>query len=327
MPANTVEAEWRVRMTSPSGSPAIQVHTPIFDRQASTARVEDTAITEVKHADNSVSTRTVVNDAITEPKHGPLSASTRVLANLAVTNGKTGNDAQDPRTIAADAIETVHLSTGLAVDGTITTGSGLTIGGIDAHDIDFPGTAAIADTGTGLFFRAVSVAVFSDSGTYTGTWAPPSSREIKTAIKPVTIEAARGLLKLEPATYRYRADWQRERNRRVIEAQDVPERWERDPDRPGKKRRRPATRTRRRHVGVMVEDVIKAGLGEATSRDERGKPNGVDYSLLTPYLIRLAQDQEERIATLEAVINQLTRTPAPDPAPSSRKSRSLRRAQ
>lgn len=315
MPSDSIKAEWRVRMTSPSGGAVIQVHTPIFDRQASTARVEDGAIVEVKHANDSVSTRTVVNDAITEPKHAALSASTRVINNLAVTNGKTADDAQDPRTIGADAIETVHLSSNLAVDGTVTTADGLTIGGLDASNIDFPGTGAIGDTGTGMFFTA-DVAAFSGSGTYDGTWTDPSARDSKVAVKPITVDQARALLDLAPITYKRREAWQREKHKRVIKDREIPEHWEKDPRRPGKKRRVPAKTIKgkvipgrvdpRRRAGLFVEDVAAAGLEEVISRDAAGKPDGIDYGKLTPYLLRLIQDQNERIAVLEAASQSST---------------------
>jgi hypothetical protein len=103
MPPNTVEAEWRARMTSPSGGAVVQVHTPIFDRQASTGRVEVAAIITDRLADEAV-----VGGTGTGAK----------IAFRTIVADNSGDDSNVARTLhPTDNLTTKHASTGALIQG------------------------------------------------------------------------------------------------------------------------------------------------------------------------------------------------------------------
>ncbi|WP_082989705.1 tail fiber domain-containing protein [Christensenella intestinihominis] len=52
-------------------------------------------------------------------------------------------------------------------------------------------------------------------------------------------------------------------------------------------------------TGVIAEQLHAIGLTAPVNYDREGRPDAVDYSKFTPYLIGLAQEQEKRIAELE----------------------------
>lgn len=53
-------------------------------------------------------------------------------------------------------------------------------------------------------------------------------------------------------------------------------------------------------TGVIAEQLHAIGLTVPVSYDREGRPDAVDYSAFTPYLIGLAQEQERRIDKLES---------------------------
>ena len=315
VPAGAIKAAWKVKAVNLTGSPTLEVVDPIFERRSSTERIEDLAVIEGKVATDAISTGKIQSLAVTEPKNADNSTSRRTIVALAVDNGKIDDDATDARVLGTNAVQTVHLDSNLAVDGTVTTATGLTIGGLDASDIDFPGSAKIADTGTGLAFLGVSNAAFSDSGTYTGTWTDVSTRASKVNIKKVTREQCDALLGLKPVMFKRREAWSRKYGEKVIPDKELPERWEADPKRPGKKRRVKAKRIKgkvipgkvdkRPHVGLIAEDVRDTGcLDVLVAEDHKGNL-GVDYTKVPMFMLPVLAGLVEQVRDLAAEVAQL----------------------
>ena len=58
------------------------------------------------------------------------------------------------------------------------------------------------------------------------------------------------------------------------------------------------------HYGIRAEQANDLGLGDIVSYDAEGRPDGVDYSLLSAYLGVLVQKQEKRISELEKKVEK-----------------------
>lgn len=305
-PSGARTAAMRVAGNSFSGSPTLRVRNPRFDRQAASDRIMDDAVITAKIANLAVATGKVADLAIATGKISDLAVATGKIANFAVLNGKVATDAVDGRTVVADAIDTVHIAANVDILGVITTGSGLSLGGTSAgQDVDFPSGGTLGDSGSSGLVANVGAGLFhvAGSGTYSGTWAQSSTRASKVAIKPITIEQAKRLLDLDPVTFKFREAYLRDRDKRRIPAHERV-------DRPTGRKRRvkekviPGRVDKRRHAGLIAEDIEDAGLEELLTRNEDGSVQGVQYEKVTPYLLRLVQDQERRIAALEAVVSR-----------------------
>ncbi len=57
------------------------------------------------------------------------------------------------------------------------------------------------------------------------------------------------------------------------------------------------------HIGMIADDFEDAGLGFFCEYDESGELVGLNYPMLGVAALRLAQDAEERLDKLEAIIN------------------------
>ncbi len=59
------------------------------------------------------------------------------------------------------------------------------------------------------------------------------------------------------------------------------------------------------HSGVIAEQVDEIGITDVITYDDQGRPDSVDYSKFVPYLIKLAQVQQEEIDRLSGRLDAL----------------------
>ncbi|MDW4457559.1 phage tail protein [Staphylococcus saprophyticus] len=59
-----------------------------------------------------------------------------------------------------------------------------------------------------------------------------------------------------------------------------------------------------RHVGLIAEDVEKAGLNEHVVRNENDEVEGIEYDRLWVHLLPIVKEQQQKIEKLEAIINE-----------------------
>ncbi len=59
------------------------------------------------------------------------------------------------------------------------------------------------------------------------------------------------------------------------------------------------------HSGVIAEQVDEIGITDVITYDDQGRPDSVDYSKFVPYLIKLAQVQQEEIDRLRSRLDEL----------------------
>lgn len=105
-----------------------------------------------------------------------------------------------------------------------------------------------------------------------------SSARQKTAIQPASEEPLLALLDIEPKNFRYRAEIRRRTSERINHGRDYVPPIE---------------------LGLIAEELDAAGLGAFVYHDEQGRPEGIEYGMLTVALLSIARNHERRIAALE----------------------------
>lgn len=111
-----------------------------------------------------------------------------------------------------------------------------------------------------------------------------SSREKKIGIRPADEDRLARLLDIIPVSFFYRAEIARRTRLRINNGEDyVPE----------------------REVGLIAEDLDDAGLHEFVIYDEHGKPEGIEYGMLTVALLAVERAQRAEIAELRADVAEI----------------------
>jgi hypothetical protein len=111
-----------------------------------------------------------------------------------------------------------------------------------------------------------------------------SSREKKIGIRPADEDRLARLLDIIPVSFFYRAEIARRTRLRINDGEDyVPE----------------------REVGLIAEDLDDAGLHEFVIYDEHGKPEGIEYGMLTVALLAVERAQRAEIAELRADVAEI----------------------
>lgn len=111
-----------------------------------------------------------------------------------------------------------------------------------------------------------------------------SSRDKKTSIRPADEKKLLALLDVGIFDFFYRAEIARRTSKRINDGEDY----------------MPA-----RELGMMAQDLEAAGLGFFVYHDENGKPEGIEYSMLTVALLAIARGQRDDIADLARRIDTL----------------------
>jgi hypothetical protein len=111
-----------------------------------------------------------------------------------------------------------------------------------------------------------------------------SSRDKKIGIEPADETRLARLLDIVPQSFYYRADIARRTRLRINEGIDY---------------------TPEREVGLIAEDLHDAGLHEFVIYDETGKPEGIEYGMLTVALLAVERAQRAEIAELRAGMAEL----------------------
>lgn len=111
-----------------------------------------------------------------------------------------------------------------------------------------------------------------------------SSREKKTAIRDADEETLARLLDVVPRTFYYRPEIARRTRLRINQGADY----------------RP-----KREVGLIAEELDEAGLGDFVIYDERGKPEGIEYSMLTVALHAAARLERTKREALEHSVAEI----------------------
>lgn len=112
-----------------------------------------------------------------------------------------------------------------------------------------------------------------------------SALEKKTDIRAASADVnLTAILDVEPKSFIYRAELARRTQLRIDEGVDyVP----------------------RRELGLIAEDLAAAGLGGFVIRDASGKPEGIEYSMLSVALLAVARAQRTALAELLARVQRL----------------------
>lgn len=113
-----------------------------------------------------------------------------------------------------------------------------------------------------------------------------SSRRKKTAIRPADEEALAALLDVEPKSFRYRAEIARRTAKRINEGADYV----------------PAI-----ELGLIAEELDEVGLGFFVYHDEDGRPEGIEYGMLTVALLAIARRQRDALADVTTRLERLER--------------------
>lgn len=111
-----------------------------------------------------------------------------------------------------------------------------------------------------------------------------SSRDKKIGIRPADENRLARLLDIVPVSFFYRAEIARRTRLRINEGEDyVPE----------------------REVGLIAEDLDDAGLHEFVIYDEHGKPEGIEYGMLTVALLAVERAQRRELDEIRERLDRI----------------------
>jgi len=260
------------------------------------SKIQDGQVNNAKLQNNSVSTVKIQDGAVTAAKLGSNSVSTVKIADLAVTGIKLANNSVTSTKYADGSIlsskiafgatiatnvnaaagmtrTTASLSGGgtqynLAVD--FGTGSNQVPRGNHTHDINNEsqntiGTSGLVANHTHAYFR---------SANQTST---PSTKRVKKDISDYSVENTKKILNLQLKKYKYKNSLRSMHNNKNKE-------W---------------------LYGYIAEEVLELGLEEIVGYDKKGKPDSLDYSLISLFLVELAKVHESEINSLKEEIQRL----------------------
>ncbi len=137
-------------------------------------------------------------------------------------------------------------------------------------------TTRITETATGVlrFYKSASTSSYATC--YASSWSTASSRKVKDDIQTITDDEAKALLSLEPTTFVFKGDSERS-------------------------------------AGLIAEDVYKIlplivklpDDYDIESDEDSDDIPGIDYSQLTPYLIKMIQIQDKQIEAQQSQMEAL----------------------
>lgn len=252
------------------------------------------AVTEGKISSGAVTSTKIGNGAVTAAKLGSDSVSTVKIADFAVTTAKIGSFAVTANKMASQSIASVNIVANDAIGTRFVAGSGLSIsrgnrsvGSQYSYSADF-GTGS-NQVPRGNHTHSINGANSATGGASAGTAHThnyvfraglanaPSTKKVKTNISTHSIEDPKKILNLEPKKYKYK------NSLRTLHS--------------GK--------NREWMHGYIAEEVLELGLEEIVGYDKKGKPDSLDYSLISLFLVELAKVHESEINSLKEEIQRL----------------------
>jgi len=282
----------------------------IRDSAVTEAKLNNGAVTENKIALNAVTSGKINTGAVTAAKIGSGAVTTIKIGDAAVTDAKIGdaavtnakiqNGAVSIFKIGVGAVDTLRIASGstiatnvLAGAGLLRTTSGISGSGtsytltadfgtgsnqlprgnhihpISSSQVDTIGTTGVVTNHTHQYLRANSPTL--------GWGVPPSSRKLKKEISNFVIEDPKKILNLQAKTYKYKNQ---------LKSYHV-------------------SKNRQWLHGYIAEEVVDLGLEELVGYDKKGKPNSLDYSLISLFLVELAKVHQNEIDSLKEEVQRL----------------------
>lgn len=243
---------------------------------------------------SAITSAKISNGAVTSSKIGSSQVQTANIANLAVTGIKLANGSVTATKIATNAVGNNNIAPGTSIVTNISTSGGLSntttslsFGIRNTLGVNFGGGSNQVPRGnhTHSINGANSATGGASAGTAhthnyvfrAGLANAPSTKKVKTNISTHSIEDPKKILNLEPKKYKYK------NSLRTLHS--------------GK--------NREWMHGYIAEEVLELGLEEIVGYDKKGKPDSLDYSLISLFLVELAKVHESEINSLKEEIQRL----------------------
>jgi len=300
----------------------------IQDDAVETRNIQDGSVTEDKLEGDSVTTDKIADGAVTESKIDDGAVTEPKISSGAVTESKIGNGAVTGSKIATNAVTAIKIATNAVtavkiLDGAVTSAKigtdAVTSTKIGAGAVSEVKIATFAVTNTKIGSGAITSAKIADSafgtgsnqiprGNHThpinisnflestsevsglgahrhtviginvpGNTGTPSTQRVKRDISDYNISDPQKILNLQPKKYKYKNSLRTEHTGKNRE-------W---------------------LYGYIAEEVLDLGLEEIVGYDRKGRPNSLDYSLISLFLVELAKVHENEINSLKEEIQRL----------------------
>lgn len=260
----------------------------ISSSAVTTAKLDNSAVTSVKISSSAVTTDKLADSSITNSKIGGGAVSTAKLANGSVTGDKIANRTINGTKIVDGSLGSGQISStypAFAVSRGLEIGNGLTKND-NRVSVRFGTTSTTVAPGSHSHTLGAStsnVRIVLIGGTYTVATSThrhsvtSSSSKYKKNITPYELDDPKKLLKLNPVQYQYKRS-------KLEYHQETGKKWA---------------------YGYIAEEVEKAGLHEVVAYDKQGRADGVDYGLLSVFILELVKEQQKEIDSLREEIRIL----------------------
>ncbi len=242
----------------------------------------------------------ISNGAVTSAKIGGGQVQTTNIADRAVTRAKIGTGAVGAVQIATGSVDAARISSGSSIATQVNVAGGLNRSTFSGGS--FGGTAYTLSVRFGGGSNEVArgnhthpISSSNSAGTTTGPSAgtththgyaitnvpfstgTPSTKRVKKDISDYELDDPKKILNLQPKKYKYKNS---------LRAQH-------------------SVKNRNWLYGYIAEDVLEIGLEELVGYDKKGKPNSLDYSLISLFLVELAKVHQTEIDSLKSEVQRL----------------------
>jgi hypothetical protein len=253
------------------------------DNAVTTVKINGRAVTGDKIGLNTIQKNNISPDAVGASELDNSAVTTPKMADSAVTTAKIGNLQVTGAKIANGTIDFAKMNAtapGEIVERGLISGSGLTssaAGNGRRLDINFGTGSGQAARGNHGHTLQINAALSGANRHIHSGNAIGSSVSVKKNITPYSPQNIKNLLNLEPKQYKYKRS-----NRGYQE-----------------------TANREWMHGYLLEELVALGFSEPVSYDKKGRPEKLDYGLMSMLVLELVKVQQTEIDSLKEEVTRL----------------------